>query len=118
MKQFFFCICIIFLAIACDESQTSKPIANKKDTINVQQIVLSFYNNKLIPPGAKSKEAQTVLIVQYDDTNKDSIKASLTIRGIIHPSSIPNPPPPSDYEETIDWVFYNDKGEWKGMPTH
>jgi hypothetical protein len=125
MKAKAFYLALIFFLASCTSTKKNEPIGTtekkeptmvKKDTIDVFEIIA--YNlgpEKLEPiaPGAESKEVVTKTIFKYDDSNADTILATLKIIGFILPSSIPNPPPKRPYEEFIKYKFYKLNEKWK-----
>jgi hypothetical protein len=88
-------------------------IAKVRDTIDVFSIIQSGKPYEPIPDGAPREEVTSVTIVQYDDTNKDTILATIKLKGIIHPPPLGSNPPDEPFERSEKYKFYKVNGDWK-----
>jgi hypothetical protein len=89
-------------------------VANTKlDTIPVLDIIEMNIKPDEILDGGPYKKVKSQIVTSYNDTNKDTIFATVKVSGMLHHSAIPNAPAPKPYEEINNWKFYKVNNEWK-----
>ncbi len=127
MRKLIFILIVCQLIISCklkdkgnladnrgpDHDKPELLVLAKKDTLNIFEILEMQINPKQAMPGSETEQITTKTIVRYNDSNKDTIFATIKSSGIIHPPSIPNPPPDEPFERIEQYKFYKLNEAWK-----
>ncbi len=90
-------------------------VITKKDTINVLEYIEMANEPQQQAAGGGTEKIQSKTIVTYDDSNMDTIKATILFKGVIHPPAIGNPPPGKPFERLEKYIFCKIKGDWNAV---
>ncbi len=77
------------------------------------QLVKDHYAKEATVAGGNRELLKKATILKFDDSNKDTIKATVKIEATFSPNQVPDAASPSDYVDTLYWGFYKKEGKWE-----
>ncbi len=77
------------------------------------QMVKDYYAKQETMAGGNRELLKEATILKFDDSNKDTIKATVKIEATFSPNQVSGAASPSDYVDTLYWGFYKKDGKWK-----
>jgi len=115
-KPFFVTIpIIIFCLLGCNNANNT--VTAKTDTIPIETTVKLFFSEeRKNMDDIETLDVDTITVLKYAKLNDTAATATLKITGLLQPAPSPLQKQPARYFNTMDWKFYKQNNNWKGIP--
>ena len=107
MKKLSICLlpfCISIFLLSCRTHLTVN---------HAEQLIKDYYAKEETRDGGSHIYLKKVEILDYNNSNNDTAKATVVIKGNYSPNQVPGAGADFAIVDTLYWKFYKKEGEWK-----
>ena len=80
---------------------------------HAEQLIKDCYAKEETRDGGSHIYLKKVEMLDYNNSNNDTAKATIVIKGNYSPNQVPGAGADFDIVDTMYWKFYKKEGEWK-----